>query len=82
MQSQRSRTRLPDAYAVSRGSVFLHSFLASGFTRGEQILSDFVAGPDEHFIRGLPFEGRVGHHFIVRLDVELGNERPVLVTCT
>jgi hypothetical protein len=55
----------------------LHSFFASVFTRGEKLLSDFVAGPEVHLIRGLPFECRMGHYSeaslppIVRFDVEL-----------
>ncbi len=34
-------------------------------------LGDFIACPNEHLIRSLPLECRMGHYFVVRGDIEL-----------
>jgi hypothetical protein len=51
------RTRLPDAYAASRGSVLLHSFLSSRLASVGKLLGDLVADAEEYVVGSLSLAG-------------------------
>jgi hypothetical protein len=73
-----------DAYAATRGSILLHSFLASRRACFGKPLGDFIADAEESLVGRLPLECRMGHYSeallegsafsppVVGFDVELG----------
>jgi hypothetical protein len=73
------RSRLPSAYAASRGSVFIHSFLTSRIVCFGKPLGDVIADAEEDLVGSLSLERRMRHDFIVCLHVELDEAHRLII---
>jgi hypothetical protein len=60
----------PDAYPASHRSIPRHSLGLGMHPIRRELGDDRIPRSEEHFIRSVPFECGMRHHFVVRLHVE------------
>lgn len=84
MQSRRPRTRLSDAYAASRGSISLLSFLASRIACFGKSIGDFIADAEEYLVGSLPWKAEWGitsFWLVIEITSSLGAAPTVVARC-